>query len=233
MDLKFEGVCFDAYYYCDRCGHFEYIDSCYFGIDAKEKFCPECGLKMRAEGFSLDEECVWGTEENPKKIYFEYSAPHEFRTFAMRKLKEVFYESEVLKATLYDNSDVNILGGLHENGFVILPAKKKKEDYPEQRVFLSDGTMAFYAPLNMVKELGAFWVMFYEGSIAEHLYRLQQRMGIYLSEIRQDAISGYSWRDITNTGIMSDEERKKEKNLQPKDLRPIMRWQRRYVKLAY
>ena len=141
-----------AYYYCDRCGHFAFIEGGHFGIDAKEKFCPECGQKLRSEGFSLGEEFVWGTEDEPKKICFEYSVPQQFKPIAMQRLKE----------------------------------------------------------------LGKHHVQIYNSSILDRLYHLQQQFGLYLSEISQYEISGYTWRDITNTGLMLDEERKTLASGKPK-----------------
>ena len=77
------------YYYCKGCGHYERIPDHIYGVDAVSRFCLECGELMHGEGFSLDERFVWGIDDTPKRIHFEYGSISGFSEEAKRLFSEI------------------------------------------------------------------------------------------------------------------------------------------------
>lgn len=61
----------DAYYYCEKCGHYERICDAVYGIDAGNKKCPECHELMRKSGYSLPYNIAWGNNKKPLHYYYE------------------------------------------------------------------------------------------------------------------------------------------------------------------
>ena len=58
------------YYYCKMCGYYEPVEKYQNCIDASDKCCPECGNKIKASGYNVAIESVWGLD-GKKAIGFE------------------------------------------------------------------------------------------------------------------------------------------------------------------
>lgn len=196
-----------AYYYCVKCGHFEYIEDCYYGMDAADMACPKCKHPMRKDGFSLDERFAWGSKtRSPKQIYMEYNIVSGFLPFARRRLMEEYHDLEVIRAALDEWEDGEYTGKKSDTGFVVLPPGKHLMDYPEQTVYMKDGEPGFYAPHYVTDGLGIFRVMLLSNPLNEKIYEMQMKTGIFNTDIRQKDIAGYIWRDILNTGATFGED---------------------------
>lgn len=58
------------YYYCAECGYYEPIHKWGNCVDAPDDTCPKCGETIRAEGYNVSIESVWGLN-GKKAIGFE------------------------------------------------------------------------------------------------------------------------------------------------------------------
>ena len=82
----------DAYYYCEKCGHYERIHETVYGIDAEDKKCPECHELMRKSGYSLPYNIVWGN--NKKSLHYYYDP------FIKAEIMEIIKDEDY--KTVYD-----------------------------------------------------------------------------------------------------------------------------------
>ncbi len=168
----------NAYYYCTDCGHYERIEKYWYGVDAPDKDCPNCGRKMKGDGFSLPWRTAWGTHGGRGQV-FSYTAPIGFLPVAKACIEEVFSNCIVEELAddilIEDYAWGEVSACIDRNGFVVFQPDISFEVLNNKyRVKLADGTYAYYINPQDEDELGAFRIVFNWKNPADVLKKKQQ-----------------------------------------------------------
>ena len=88
------------HYLCPQCKHLEWGDENQYdcGVDMPEKICPNCGIKMRQEGFTIPFETFLGIPGKQKEPDIDLNFAGEYQPIAHKYVDEIFGEENVFKA---------------------------------------------------------------------------------------------------------------------------------------
>ena len=88
------------HYLCPECKHLEWGDENEYdcGVDMPEKMCPNCGIKMRQEGFTIPFETFLGIPGKQKEPDIDLNFAGEYQPIAHKYVDEIFGEQNVFKA---------------------------------------------------------------------------------------------------------------------------------------
>lgn len=142
-----------AHYYCEGCGHYEEISDVFFGLDAKDKPCPDCGGRMRGRGFDLPQALAWGQKGGLDLSEFSCSMNEKTIFCLLQRL----YGSRAtrLAERIQDEKgkDYFTLDGVLKR-YLILPEGKRPADYPQWTVKCRGRKKALYAPSEELEAAG-------------------------------------------------------------------------------
>lgn len=79
-----------TYYYCTKCGYYEFVDKYQNCVDAPDISCPKCRSTIKAEGYSLPIESVWGLDGKKAIGYEKEMAIHPIVEKRLHQLVKEF-----------------------------------------------------------------------------------------------------------------------------------------------
>ena len=142
-----------AHYYCESCGHYEEIPNVFFGLDAADRPCPDCGGTMRARGFSLPQAFAW--DQKGGLDLSEISCSMDDKS--LFPLLQRLYGSRVVRmAELLKDGKGKSYFTLSSpvKRYMILPAGQEPADYSPWVVNCRERKKAFYASLEELEAAG-------------------------------------------------------------------------------
>lgn len=196
----------EPYYYCKKCGHYERVKNCAFGIDAEDKNCPTCGEKLLKRGFDLPEVFTWGNQDILMSGDFCYEYPRCLRAFLFSKLKKLYSNNEVMP--VYDNYVDSFYCDGKENlvAFAVLPdGTDAKGDFPEFISYTKKGKIAFSGIQYEMEERDIIFIPLLEHDILNKIMKMQEETGTFFTEL--EGRKKFIPRDFVNTGFLSEEEK--------------------------
>ncbi len=206
------------YYYCKSCGHYERIPDYTYGVDAGPRFCLECGGLMHGEGFSLDERFVWGIDDTPKRIHFEYLSIIGFTEMARKNLCMAFNKRQVIPITDFNSKS----GRTVLRGIGILPEERNNEINYDLTI-LDKGRIALLLSHEDVENMGITLVITSDSSQAQALYeRIPRARSRYdmLGAPLPPSIS--KWKRIDWDGFLTEEELAVTSLLEPRSYEELV-----------
>lgn len=194
-----------AYYYCPKCGHYETIGECTFGIDADEKKCPDCGEKLEKRGYNLNEVFAWGESEPFKDCGFMYDYPHSLKEFLRTTLKRLYSQNEIVE--YLDRTYIDGKISISMGGYAILPAGKDAiTDYPHLVSYNENGVVVFEGGYIDYADGDIMLISAFENETINTIMKMQEKTGIYYYEMEIDKRNSCVPRALVNTNLISDEE---------------------------
>ena len=193
----------NAYYYCNKCGHFEWIPYAVFGIDSLDKKCPRCGKTLDKRGYSLPEILTWGLFNALRQREFVYGYEKRMEEFLLNKLKELYSSNTIALCVDGIYEDSHIVQKI--SGFAILPDEKDLEDYPELCTYTNNGDKVLAAEYHKFDERDILVIPVYEDEIIKRIGKMQEKSGIYYRDL-DIGLNNVTQRDIMNTGFLTENE---------------------------
>jgi len=202
-----------AHYYCENCGYYESGFELTAGIDLSKKPCPECGNKLRRDGFSLYAPFAWGTNNS---IDFEYRIASSFRNIANCVIHKHFRGCHVVMPLGEKIIKQDMVQCSREIGVALIPApdfmsanfqgKSASNPIISNLIgYLKTGRPCSRADLSALEQDGIDHILFNDCTIIDTLNRLQEITGVFYEDISLDECSLLSARDVINTGLISGE----------------------------
>ncbi len=193
----------NAYYYCNKCGHFEWIPDAVYGIDSLDKKCPRCGRILDKRGYSLPEILTWGSYNALRQRDFIYGYEKRMEEFLLNKLRELYSSNEVVLCVdgIYEES--HIVQKI--SGFAILPDGKDMEDYPELVTYTDNGDKVLATEYHKFDERDILIIPVYEDEIIKRIGEMQEKSGVYYRDI-DIGLNNVTQRNIMNTGLLTENE---------------------------
>ena len=216
------------HYFCGDCGYYEETGTRLPGIDMPEKRCPVCGGSIRAEGFGLPVESVWG-RDGKKNISFDYNVSQEFLPFARRVLERAYPQSRIVPWGMFQmQSGVSAVLpdgeesiGVRQAGFAVLPAGNTIQDYPALLSYLDDGEPCLTGGSWELKSCWIKPVLLRPMALMDSLVRLQRATGVYAQELGERELRDITWSNICNIGIMDGPSSALFRTLKPKSFKDM------------
>ncbi len=193
----------NAYYYCDKCGHFEWIPDVVYGIDSLDKNCPRCGNSLDKRGYSLPEVLTWGLDNALRQRDFIYGYEKRMEEFLINKLRELYSSNTIVLCVdgIYEDGHI-----VHKiSGFAVLPDEKDIDDYPELLTYTDNGDKVLAAEFHKFNERDILVIPVYEDEIIKRIGEMQEKSGVYYRDI-DISLSNATKRSIMNTGLLSENE---------------------------
>ncbi len=191
------------HYYCPECGYYEEIVTDQYGIDIHSRKCPKCGREIYADGMNLLPIHVWGAEMK-RPLDYEASVSGDFYSYAKNVIQSAYPNNEIevygVPVMVAENSIV-----LEQGGYVILPAGKTINDYPNLIAHLSDGTKCLAGSISDIEDLDLKRIKLLHLRWLDLVLDMQNKTDIEYEYIGTEKLRDITFNGICRTGVVSEE----------------------------
>ena len=192
------------HYYCPKCGSFKTITGKLFGIDLPQRKCEKCDEIMISDGYKLSIESVWGLD-GKKTIGFEFNISKGFYPFAKRLLERTYPDNNIVPYGVLSIINGRPARDLKLSGYLILSKGQTIDDYPDLQGYLENGDLCLTGNVMDMEENNIKRILLYNHNALTAIVEMQQRTGIYISDINNSDLSSITWSRLANTRLLDED----------------------------